>query len=69
MRRTGMPDHIGQRFLDDPEGGVVDCRRYRLKIIRLLANQRYFSAGSAQPVHQRVEPSKPRQWTAGVIRI
>ena len=26
-RCPGMPDHVGERFLDDPVGGEVDARR------------------------------------------
>ena len=56
VSRRSMPDDVGQRLLDDPERGLIDSGRQRLKIIGVLPDQGHVSAGRAQPLHQIVEP-------------
>src|SRR4051794_36978504 len=63
-----MPDNIGERFLDDPEGGLIDGGRQAL-IIRAIPDYGHFSTGRAQPIHQGIEPTKSRRWTASLIRV
>jgi hypothetical protein len=52
-----MTDDVGKRLLDDPERGLIDSGRHRLKIIGLFPDQGHLSAGQPEPVHQIVEPS------------
>ena len=58
----GMPDHVGQRLLDDPEGGLVDRRRQRLGCLRRLPDQRRPSGppGAARRPGRRAGPARAR---------
>ena len=58
-RLARMPDHVRQRLLDDPEGGLVDRRRESVEV-RGRPLDGNLAAGGTQCTDQIVEPAQTR---------
>src|SRR2546422_2488914 len=66
-RGPGMPDHVGERLLDDPVGRQVDARR---EVARLAGNiEADFNAGRRRARNDTLELGQSGRWRSRLRAI